>query len=1537
VTVGGLQFRLLNKVGMQDVLVRDQQGDTLARIGELQLNVSDWFYFRDVNEIKYVGLKDVYARAYRGDSARWNYQFIIDYFSNDKPKQKSSSSFDFSLEEIDLENVRFVQLDLWRGRSMITGVQEMHVSVDKLDLANNKIIIDKVVAVHPEFRDLKRAGNWSAADSVKYYEAIAERAKNIIVDTSQAVPFTVVVNNVELKDGVLEFMNRPYAPSVEGSFDERDIIINDLSGKVENLVLKGDTVVAFAKGLQARERSGLTIKSLDTKFVMDPGKMEFNDLLLQINNSLLGPYYAMRYNSIDDMEDFVEKVRIEARFSNSRLSVKDLGYFTSYLQNHPQVVSLTGNAAGTVSDFVISDMQIGAGQSLLTGRYSMKGLTDIDRTQIRFDSRNSRILLEDIRPWAPDLDIYTDPMLKKLGATNFDGIFEGTINAFRANGLLVSKAGKVNAKFSYNNSKGEEGGFVADIVDADIDGGYLLDIADLGRINFEGAAYTNSGRSDAALQIEGLIKSASYKNYPYQNVLLDGRLFGDSLIAGIDVDDENLSGSMVLNLNLAKKTSAYKASGNLNLANFKPLGFTKDSIVYQGVFDLDFRGTNVDNFVGYARLDQSSIFNGHDIVAFDSLVLNASFDTATQERIVGVHSNNIDVDIKGHYQLSTLHKTFQAYLAKYYPSLIKAPEGAKMDEAVEFSFRTRMVEPYLRLIDSNLTGFNNAALRGKIDVESKVLVLNANIPYGRYKNIQINSLVLGAAGTNDGTLAGLLQLGSLSFNDSLSFPQTRLVLNSNQDTTNLKLMTESAGVLGDAQIEADLITRSNGLEAKFYESSIIFNNKKWLLDEGAFIEVRDQYLIARGIKLTTQNSVIALQTTPSDHGNWNDLIIDSKDVSLNDFLPYFLPEPYIGAQITGRTIVENPLGKPIIETKVMAKDLVFDQERIGDAEINAVINTIAGKVTGDLITRDSASTMTAKLNISLPDEENEKGVIDVDLDVDQQQIKFLAGYLNVVFDEFEGLASGKMRIVGPLATPSFIGKLQLKEGVIVPGYTKVRYTVDSANLNFGDNYIDFGNMILRDDKGRRGEVRGRFYHRFFDSLSFAIGVRTDGMEVLNTRAADNELFYGKAVAKASFDLYGPVENMRIKVSGTPTDSSQLFIKLEDSRESDEADFIVFKQYGREIESLVDSTSNNIYIDIDLNANELAEVNVILDPFTNDVIRARGNGNIKISSSTLGATTMNGRYDIEDGYYNYSFQTLIRRPFHIRGDADNYIEWTGDATDAVLNLEADYEANNVSLRTLVSGDQGRTLLDQGAQNYQGDVTVKIYIKGLLSNTDISFGIDFPAGSLMRGNFSANEMLRRIEEDQSELLKQVTYLIVFNSFAPYQQTGGMQAPGADLAINTVSELLSNEMSKILTNVLGQVFNDRSLNVDISTNFYNSAQLIDGNVVASSSYDRFAVDFNLNKSYLNNRIVVNLGSNFDAGINSTTQSGISFLPDISVEFVLTQNRRLRFIIFKKDNLDFSGRRNRAGVSISWRKEYDHLFGRKEDVLVVENAEEQ
>jgi len=66
--------------------------------------------------------------------------------------------------------------------------------------------------------------------------------------------------------------------------------------------------------------------------------------------------------------------------------------------------------------------------------------------------------------------------------------------------------------------------------------------------------------------------------------------------------------------------------------------------------------------------------------------------------------------------------------------------------------------------------------------------------------------------------------------------------------------------------------------------------------------------------------------------------------------------------------------------------------------------------------------------------------------------------------------------------------------------------------------------------------------------------------------------------------------------------------------------------------------------------------------------------------------------------------------------------------------------------------------------------------------------------------------------------------------------------------------------------------------------------------------------------------------AAVLNIQNDNLQWLPDLNIEFILTRDRKLRAIVFNRNSLDINGsslgRRNRQGVSISYRKDFERFF---------------
>jgi hypothetical protein len=567
---------------------------------------------------------------------------------------------------------------------------------------------------------------------------------------------------------------------------------------------------------------------------------------------------------------------------------------------------------------------------------------------------------------------------------------------------------------------------------------------------------------------------------------------------------------------------------------------------------------------------------------------------------------------------------------------------------------------------------------------------------------------------------------------------------------------------------------------------------------------------------------------------------------------------------------------------------------------------------------------------------------NTNIDLKKSQIGIIQQFLAGLFSDLSGEATGKLNISGDLNAPNLIGKIHLKHAGMKVNYTQVYYSIDSATIQFKEDGIDFGKFSIRDKYNNMGVVSGKLLEKQFKNMAFDFDLSTEKLLLIDTKSTDNQQFYGKAIGKATLSFKGPETACKMTIVAESNDSSHIVIPNSISKESGAADFIVFKEYGTEMAELKEKSNFNLLVDLDITANNKVAIDVIMDDLTGDVIKAVGNGRLRIKAGTIEPLTIKGKYNIERGNYDFSFQSILKKPFALLPNAGNFIEWNGDPFKAELHIDAQYTAERVSLTDLI----GNNTFSGTVKGYRGDVYVIASIRNELSKPDIKFRLDFPQGSPIKNDNEFAQFLAKIQRDENEMLKQVSFLIVFNSFAPPGQTSGSSSginpySISSIGINSLSQLLTKEVNKAVSDLLYKITKDKSLRFDLGATVYSSSSLIGTNgstLQSDNRLDRSRVSAKLGKAFYNNNVIVSFGGDldFNLGSSSSVQAGnLQWLPDITIEFVLTTDRKLRAVIFSKNSLDISGsnfgRRNRQGASISYRQDFEKLFGTKKEPIKV------
>jgi len=1537
VSIKHVSIGILNRLNLEGLMVRDRSKDTLIYAGALKVRITDWFILKDKAVLRYAGLEDAVIKINRKDGI-WNYQYIIDHFASPSPKDPTKKSdLALDLKKIDLRNLRFVQNDQWVGERMTIQLANLIIDADRVDLNKSIFIIDNIKLHQPLF----------AIQSLPALRPESLRKKNTAsVDTGMYFnPGDIFIQTKKLKitDGRLFIDGNPNNPSQ--NFDGSHIQLSKLNGTFNNVSFIKDTIKADID-LSVKDRSGFELQKLKTSFRFTPQIMELASLDLRTNKSRIGNYYAMKYTDFNkDFGEYIDKVIMDARFKDAKINSDDIAYFAPELKNLKRNIEISGNYLGTVADFVVNNLYCRVGNSTnLSGTLSMKGLPDINTTKILLNKGVVSTNYNDLLSYIPALKDIKEPNLAELGNIIYRGNFNGTIQNFVTSGVFSTALGGLTTDLSLKLPNKGEPTYKGKIETTRFNIGKFLNADILGLVNFKGGIEGSSFNIDQLkTSLNGTIDSLQLNGYTYSNIVTNGTFQKKAFTGELEIDDPNLNFTNSVEIDFSKEIPSFNIVGDLVQSNLKALNFVKENIQITGLLDANFTGTNIDNFKGTAKFLNAAVKDETNKISFDSLNLSSVQIDST--RILSVGSNELNATISGQFSILELPASIQAFLHHYYPVYIREPKVIPQNQRFNIQFNTRFIEPYLQIFAKKLSGFNDASLNGSIDTRNSDLKVSANVPYGKIDKYAFNGIQLEGRGNLD-TISLNGNITTVTINDSLNFPNTNISVVARDDHSVISVKTSADNTLNEASLNADVVTLEDGARIQFLPSSFVLNTKKWNLEKEGELILRKNFIKATDVKFSQGFQEIEVETEEEDGGNTNNLVVRLKNVVLGDLTSPFLKDPRLEGITSGEITMRDFFGQFNADAILKAEQFRFNDDSIGLVNIKAGYNSKTGLIPFDIQSANKGFDFSAKGSYNLKDSIQQPLYTDIDLR--DTRIHLLNQFLTGLFSDLKGQAKGKLSISGDPSSPTLIGKITLLNAGLKVDYTQVYYTIDSANISFEQDGINFGQFTIKDQYKNTGTVKGKLFERGFKDMAFDFDLSTNKLLLIDTKPEDNQQFYGRAIGRVStFSLKGPESNARMTLVAESTDSSHIFIPNSVTRESGSADFIVFKEYGTEMITNKNKSGFNLTVDLDLTATNKTQIDVILDDLTGDVIKATGNGRLKIRAGTTEPLTIRGRYNIERGNYDFNFQSFIRKPFELMPNAGNYIEWTGDPFKADIKIDAQYTAERIALYDLVSNLN----LSGAVKGYRGEVYVIAELRDKLTEPKIRFRLDFPQGSPIKSDNELSQYLNRLQNDDNEILKQVSFLIVFNTFAPPSVgNGGGNAANSSLTTigaNTLSQILTKEINKMFSNFLYKLTGDKSLRFDLGTSWYSNNEItssVAGGTLNNNSIDRSRVNFKLGKSFFQDKMIVTFGGDLDFNVSNSAavkNGNFQWLPDLNIEFILSNDRKLRAILFNKNSLDISntgaggiGRRNRFGASISYRKDFDKLFATKQDDVVFKPA---
>jgi hypothetical protein len=146
---------------------------------------------------------------------------------------------------------------------------------------------------------------------------------------------------------------------------------------------------------------------------------------------------------------------------------------------------------------------------------------------------------------------------------------------------------------------------------------------------------------------------------------------------------------------------------------------------------------------------------------------------------------------------------------------------------------------------------------------------------------------------------------------------------------------------------------------------------------------------------------------------------------------------------------------------------------------------------------------------------------------------------------------------------------------------------------------------------------------------------------------------------------------------------------------------------------------------------------------------------------------------------------------------------------------------------------------------------------------------------------------LNEQETELNKQVFSLLALNRFFPNTVSDGSTGGAAWIARNNVNKVLSNELNSFSEGLLGDSGFELDFDLDSFTDY-----------TGESAQDRTQLNIKASKKLFNERLIVTAGSAVDVeGSAQVGQEDTPIIGNVSLEYLLTENGRYRLKGFQKN----------------------------------------
>lgn len=1533
ITLNNATFDIYQGVVLDRIILTDLNSDTLMTINKVNispkstlLSLVSRLRFNDLNV---EGLSINILRKYGDQNSNWQ-QFLASLENDDKKTGEPTNLF---FSHFELFNVNVSLIDEPNGIEALGTIEGLEVEIKDVD--STQFWVKRMAAIRPQLV-LQKCPSEYGRNAQPATPTQTDSIKTVVLPSFRIDEFSVLDAhfsgqlNDERKTQTLELTDFTVLLSdvVFNQIDDWSLSVNDISGINEAYNLK---------------HLGINqIKRRSTDLIIDHAFLRIDDTFLDFTAVIQD---LPQLDQIGDASAMIE-------MRQSKLKLSDLFPIIPSLEVKLQQEPMAMKYVELSGLYKLSKDEI-SGNAInlwLNGKHHFEGNGVFNPKSIFSESLlNVRIkkFTSDLVQLDQDIAAVTVPEeLLRLGKVDFSGNFDGFLNDFVAQGLLKSELGTANVdiQFDLNRSHKDSIAYAGFLSLEQFDLSRMLNNEDFGMVstslNIERGIGTSIANSSALL--EATIQQFDFKGYSYNDAIFDGQLSSKVIDGHFEIKDKSLDFSFDGLVDFSQEEPIYNFKIDaenidfcqLNIAEF-PCQLSFDAVI-------NVKGSSLKNIEGLTSLNDITIQQDTSPIHFDNITISSQRKGADR-MLFEMSSDYAYAEIEGNFNLLKMYQSIVRQVTENHQDHVSLTSykdnfGELSGQSFSYNINLKRANAIFEFLKVNLDLADNTALKGEYRHEKDHFDLSLSSSAVSYAGIEGRGLTMQLVSD---PYKGLLDMRFDQLTRDNIVLEHAYIKSRIEDEELSMLVDVRVNENNRVELESRSIIQKSGYFTEFIYDDIVIDSSVWTILPNPGLGLYPKELDIQNFVVTDGNRSIGLK----------DINRKGLDISLNKF-NFEVINPFINYDklyFTGyadaQVRIEDIFEKKGIQGYLEVPDFAINDEPFGTLLVRAK------RQSEQLIDLDLSITKGEQNLYTRGYFDTEKNYVNVDLTIQEYPMDFFEYIITDGISETVGTTNIEAKIYGTIDNIDNLtlsGKAIVKNAGVRIDYIGAFYRIDQEEIGISEKFIDLNGVNLIDERNNSARITGGLRHNFLADFRADVEISSPQFIALNTTKEDNPIYYGTGMGPIDVSFKGPFDAIDMRVTATAGEFSTLFIPITSTQYGYDESFINFDYRNEHIDSssankLVERLkTSGVDFEMNLSFEREAEVQVIYDEETSNVLIGHGEGDLRLKVKRDGEFTVFGQYNVESGEYLYTSFGFIAKPFVI--NQGGTVTWTGDPINATLNISAYYPGLRAPLNVFLQEYIDASGLSESEFKQRRNVDLNLLLTENLFNPAINFDISFPdlVGELKT---LANAKVRTLQSTENGINNQVVGLIVFRNFLPDNNPfANLQASSLGQAgNNTITEFLTSQLSLLFSDYLsekleGDIISGIDFEIALAQN--GALQNAPGTTNLLDGFIDFVPDevqLNLRNEFKNDNFVLNIGGNYVRENPLNTASNY-LTGDFSLDWYITEDKRLKLRFYGIYDYDETAvaRRQIYGFGINYRREFGKLTEQTFESLLENLIEE-